>query len=262
MKRVFRTNLTVRLWAVMVLSLFAASCSNDAFFGFDEDYELLDNDYALMNNGDFIDAVVQDLKIFPIKINDRGLFDIPEYETVASRISFDSYTKIRNMMIYSNKYLNGSQIRRLKSSNNEGVYNPIPNNPDCFIYAFSNYGNGAPSFNIIRSECDRLFPQWRTYGVPESVQSYIIDHSNVPYSITTSGLSRDCSLLNALVFVNGGNITVNGNTYQIDHCVNGIYYYHNVGGVDVIMYFDYKSWQYGLATLPMIYKIMYNPEIL
>lgn len=57
MKRVFRTSLTVRLWAVMVLSLFAASCSNDAFFGFDEsgenpNYTILD---IIANSKEFID---------------------------------------------------------------------------------------------------------------------------------------------------------------------------------------------------------------
>lgn len=42
MERVFITSLTVRLWAVMVLSLFAVSCSNDAFFGF-EDLDAFDS---------------------------------------------------------------------------------------------------------------------------------------------------------------------------------------------------------------------------
>lgn len=102
MKRVFRTSLTVRLWAVMVLSLFAASCSNDAFFGFED----LEHDTEL----GFIAT-------FPRKDNTKNMIYAPALKTfkdtleIRRAVSILSQSLIlnnENQLVVSNKVSAGA----------------------------------------------------------------------------------------------------------------------------------------------------------
>lgn len=245
----------------LLFSIAAISCSNDAFFGFENDDSL--NLYDSWQNtiqSDENNSLASNLSKISFNVDENGCFHITDRYDEKLGLSRSDYDKLVNMMYYTNDLLNSNKTKRIKSNNREGG---LPRTPDCFLYSLSHYGHGAPSYGQIAQDCDIFFPDWRSYGVPDKVQNKILTKHSVVYQSSPNGFGYNIvDLDNAMVFIDGETVTVNGHQYILTHCVNGQSYYHDINGYDIIYYCDYQTMRFGLISIQSVYKLYHHPSII
>ena len=219
-----------------LFSIAAISCSNDAFFGFENDDSL--NLYDSWQNtiqSDENNSLASNLSKISFNVDENGCFHITDRYDEKLGLSRSDYDKLVNMMYYTNDLLNSNKTKRIKSNNREGG---LPRTPDCFLYSLSHYGHGAPSYGQIAQDC-------------------------VVYQSSPNGFGYNIvDLDNAMVFIDGETVTVNGHQYILTHCVNGQSYYHDINGYDIIYYCDYQTMRFGLISIQSVYKLYHHPSII
>ena len=247
--------------AMCVLSFTITSCSSDDFYGFDDYGSFSSND--IWNNStqynDF-SSLASVLRKISFYVDDNGCFHITDRYDEKMGISKSDYDNLVNMMYYTNDLINSDKKKRTKNNNREGG---LPRTPDCFLYTLSHYGHGAPSYEQIALDCDTIFPEWRTYGVPTEAIDIILRKHSVNYLSSSNGFSYNIvDLDNAMVRLNGVTVVVNGHQYIMNHWVNGQSYYHDINGYDIIYYCDYQTMRFGLISIQSISKLYHHPSVL
>lgn len=254
----------LKMIAAMAVSFFSftiTGCSSDELYGFD-DYGSFSSNDIWNNSTQYNDytSLASYLSKISFYVDNNGCFHITDSYDKKMGLSKDVYDNLVNMMYYTNDLINSDKTKRTKNNNREGG---LSRTPDCFLHTLSHYGHGAPSYGQIALDCDTLFPEWRKYGVPSVVQDSILRKHSVSYQSSTNGFSYNIADLdNAMVFLNGVTVVVNGHQYTLTHCVNGQSYYHDINGYDIIYYCDYQTMRFGLISIQSIYKLYYHPSVL
>ena len=247
--------------AVSILSFTITGCSSDEFYGFDDYGSFSSND--IWNNStrynDYT-SLASDLSKISFYVDNNGCFHITDSYDKKMGLSKDVYDNLVNMMYYTNNLINSGEKKRTKNNNREGG---VPRTPDCFLYTLYNYGHGAPSYEQIALDCDTIFPEWRTYGVPSVAVDAILRKHSVNYLSSSNGFSYNIvDLDNAMVRLKGVTVVVNGHQYTMNHWVNGQSYFHDINGYDIIYYCDYQTWEFGFITIRSISKLYHHPSVL
>ena len=256
MKRVFRTSLTVRLWAVMVLSLFAVSCSNDAFFGFNEEcgeYQMhvsyitpnKYNEHLSLHSYNYDEWTLSDLYTIS-QAEDRmcieffeGRYFVRVESAELINVSDSLYNMIKDEYEYTNFLINGGKrmkVSRVRSSNPEDS----SSYPNCVPIALTHIKSNAPSYSEAEAACDRADPNWRTHeGVYSMYVEGIINQFTNVYKVTPSTICfseyKDLDQCVLLISKSDHN----------DHAVNAIYYDYGLFNNPRIEYKDFKAQKRG-----------------
>jgi len=249
---------------VYVISSTFISCSNDEFFGFDDDYynEL----YNKCKSSDFLDLTSidlnnlsnSDLSVITQAINRMGIIT-PE-GTIGSLPSHNNFNLSDNLFNIIVGLFN--KTNTLVSNRNDHKRKKNTNREtdvilDCFVISLSNYGHGAPSYDEIASICSKKDPNWRRHGVLEGLKESIFIACGVPYLISEYGFSNNRDLDNAVVVIKGQPVVIDGITYIVNHDVNGTYYVNNPSSFDYIFYCDYQNFSFGIVPIGMVNRIFY-----
>lgn len=260
MKQINKLKKITAMVVSVTIAMLANSCSNNEFFGLD-DYGSFSSNDIWNNSSPYKDysSLASDLRKISFYVDDNGFFHITDCYDEKMGLTKSDFDNLVNMMYYTNDLINSNKKKRTKNNNREGG---LPRTPDCFLYTLSHYGHGAPSYAQIALDCDTLFPEWRRYCVPTEVQDAILRKHSVSY-ISSHGFSYNIiDLDNAMVFVNGVTVVVNGHQYKMNHCVNGQSYYHDINGTDIIYYCDYQTMRFGLISIQSINKLYFHPSVL
>lgn len=256
----------LKMIAAMALSItvayFTASCSNDEFFGFDNESHNMEDLSELINqnNLDLSDYLTvssfnpeewsdSDYIAFSAATERMGVSyseTKKQYEFKVSNgkdinVSDTLYSMVVNLFGHTNMIMSSHDIKnkRIKNNNREIWWGL----PDCGPAAVSHMGLYAPSYSDAISKCNEMFPNWiQNGGIPrDSLGVYIREFVFVARYHDMSFCSSPITTLRNVVmfyFIQ----------YPYGHIVN-VYKYTKCGSYKLLYYHDFSSTSQGNGTL-------------
>ncbi len=246
----------------IMVALFTASCSNDEFFGFDdESYKMVDQSELINLNNLDLSEYLSVSSFNPEEWSDSDYIAFSaaterigvsysekkkQYVFKAScgkdiNVSDTLYKIVVNLFGHTNMIMSSrdTQKKRNKTNNREMFWGL----PDCGPAAVSHMGQYAPSYSTAIAKCDEMFPNWRqNWGIPrDSLGVYINEFVFVARYHNMSFCSSPITSLKNIVmfyFIQ----------YPYGHIVN-VYKYTRLGSFGLLYYHDYSATSQGDGTL-------------
>ncbi len=233
MKKVEKLKLSMTMAVCFMVALFATSCSNDDFFGFNDDFSTNYDSDLMLNSEYYKDYLDWDYDglLINATYDERQLF-ITAYERCQYILSSEGLlsTKVKNgaqiniseklfyyiservresNVIFSNMKIS-KRVDRVKSRNveqNDIIYNNL--NCPCFALAYvKSIRNGVTYDAALRVAIDNTLRN--TYG-----QLYDSGHLNL---IHIPGAAQACGI--------SGGLSMNNDILQLNVDINGIFAYY------------------------------------
>ena len=263
MKQTNKLKMIASMAICVIVAFFAASCSNDAFFGFDDQNDFYedgisnysyfiewDSSFFCTSDNEFniekyeiINEAIERMGIY--KQNDIYYFKHKTAQQIG--ISEELYNYIYERFSFTNSIIR--EIRNkttVKNGNREYWHYGIE---DCFIHSTSHYSPDAPSYDAVAACCSILQPNWPSEGVYYDNRFVVFNLFELSYNPVTS--------LNYTTFLDNAVVSIRGS--RINHCVNGTTYIHSSQNEDYIDYFDYQRNRFGYVWASDLIDIFMHP---
>lgn len=262
MKQTDRLEMIGLMAVYVTIAIFTNSCSNDAFFGLEEERNKWEeqSESIRLNNLDLSEFLtVSSLKPEEWTDSDFMAFSAATerigvtysetknlYEFKAScgkdvNVSDTLYSMVLNLFGHTNMIMSSHDTQKKhKKTNNREFFWGLP---DCGPAAVSHMGQYAPSYSTAIAKCDEMFPNWRqNWGIPrDSLGVYINKFVFVARYHNMSFCSSPITSLKNIVmfyFIQ----------YPYGHIVN-VYKYTRLGSFGLLYYHDYSATSQGDGTL-------------
>lgn len=244
--------LLIAVAACIGITIYGSCSADEDFWGFDEEFKSTENtraenmdmsEYLTLSTYDFNKWTEEDYRIMEIAEDRMGVYysESKNRYNIATRngksinISESLYNTIQSQYELTNSILNtktNHKIIRHKRSNEENA--PSYN---CFPIALSHMGRNAPSYATAVSECNAIWPNWPTEGVPDSLVGSIIRLHAQVYSYTDMNAYSEMTNLENCVLL------IPTNEIMYGHAVNASYYNPKAGWLHMkrIYYIDYSQ---------------------
>lgn len=256
MKRLNKTKgmyaLLIAVAACIGITIYGSCSADEDFWGFDEEYISTENtraekmdmsEYLTLSTYDFKKWTEKDYRIMEIAEDRMGVYYAEsknKYVIEAKNgqninISDSLYNTIKSQYELTNSILSAKtnhRITRQKRSDPENTPNY-----NCVPIALSHMGRNAPSYATAELECNAIWSNWRTEGIPASYVGGIIRLHAQVYSYTDMNAYNETKMLENCVLL------IPTDEIMYGHAVNATYYNPKAGWLHMkrIYYVDYSQ---------------------
>ena len=263
MKQTNKLKMIASMAICVIVVFFAASCSNDAFFGFDDQNDF--NEEGISNYSYFIEwdstlfsdshnnsnSSRNDLLLEAINrigvYKKNGVYCFRNNSARQIGMSDELYNYICGKFLNTNSILRKINNKTSKKNGNREWWDYMPK--DCFIHSISHYSADSPSYTDALNYCLSIQPDLLVYGIYPGNRNKAFENFNLSYSVVTS--------LDYSTHLNGAIVSIRG-TY-INHCVNGITYLHSNVNDDYIDFYDNQMGFSGFVCITEVIDLFIHP---